>query len=105
VRRQRKLSHLIVGRRTTDGRSRLRPLATHEFSMPAQKRLWPHDQAASARRRQESRHCGKEGAIGWPEPRTSLLPAKHGQLVAQHEQLDVFSELAAPAAEHQPQHS
>jgi hypothetical protein len=34
------------------------------------------------------------------------LPAEHGQLMAQHQQLDVLGELAAPAApDQQPQHS
>jgi hypothetical protein len=47
--------------------------------------------------RQDSRQRGKEGAIGWNHRRAPLLPAKHGQLMAQHEQLDVLSELAAAA--------
>ena len=34
--------------RTAGVSMRLRPLATHELPMPAQKRLWRHDQAASA---------------------------------------------------------
>jgi hypothetical protein len=33
------------------------------------------------------------------------LPAEHDELMSQHEQLDVFSELAAPASDQQPQHS
>ena len=33
-----------------------------------------------------------------------LLPSEHGQLVSQHEQLDLFGDLAAPAADQQPQH-
>ena len=72
--------------------------------MPAQKRLWCHEQAASGRR-QDSRQRGKEGAIGGAQRRASLLPAEHDALMSQHEQLDVFSEFAAPAADQQPQHS
>jgi hypothetical protein len=33
------------------------------------------------------------------------LPAEHDELMSQQEQLDVSSELAAPAADQQPQHS
>jgi hypothetical protein len=41
----------------------LRPLAIHEFPMPAQKRLWRHDQAAPGLR-QDARQRRKEGTIG-----------------------------------------
>jgi hypothetical protein len=67
--------------------------------MPAQKRLWRHDQAASASLWQDSRQRGKEGAIGGAQRRRPLLPFEHHELMPQHEQLDVFSELAAPAAD------
>jgi hypothetical protein len=73
--------------------------------VPAQQRLWRHDQATPARLRQDSRQCGKEGAIGWDQRRAPLLPAKHSQLMAQHEQLDVPDELAAAAPDQEPQHS
>jgi hypothetical protein len=70
--------------------------------MPTQKRLWRHDQTASAWLRQDSRQRGKEGAIGWPHQRAPLLPCEHDELMAQDEQLDVFAEVAAPAADQQP---
>jgi hypothetical protein len=63
--------------------------------MPAQKRLWRHDQAASAWLRQDSRQRGKESTIGWAQQGSPFLPAEHHQLVSQHEQLDVLGELAA----------
>jgi hypothetical protein len=72
--------------------------------MPTQKRLWRHDQTASAWLRQDSCQRGKEGAIGWPQRRAPLLPCEHDELMAQDEQLDVFAEVAAPAADQQPQH-
>jgi hypothetical protein len=37
--------------------------------------------------------------------RARLLPVEHDELMSKHEQLDVFSELAAPASDHQAQHS
>jgi hypothetical protein len=43
----------------------------------AQQRLWRHEQAASARLRQDSRQRGKEGAIGWDQRRAPPLPAKY----------------------------
>jgi hypothetical protein len=47
-------------------------------------------------RRQQAGERGKQGTIGRPQPRAPLLPSEHGQLMSQHQQLDVFSELAAP---------
>ncbi len=67
--------------------------------MPAQKRLWRHEQAAPAWLRQDSRQRGKEGAIGRAQRRALLLPPEYDQLMSQDEQLDVFGELAAPAAD------
>jgi len=45
----------------------------------------------------------KEGTIGRPQPRARLLPSEHRQLMSQHQQLEVFSDLAAPTADQQPQ--
>jgi hypothetical protein len=74
--------------------------------MPAQKRLWRHDQAAPAWLWQDPRQRGKEGTIGGPQRGAApLLSFEHDELMPQHEQLDVLSELAAPAADQQPQHS
>jgi hypothetical protein len=54
--------------------------------------------------RQQARERRKQRAIGWPQQRTLLLPPEHDQLMPQDEQLNVFGELAAPAAGQQPQH-
>jgi hypothetical protein len=67
--------------------------------MPAQKRLRRHDQAASAWLRQDSRQRSKESTIGWAQRGPPFLPAEHQQLMPQHEQLDVFGEFAAAAAD------
>src|SRR6266540_1877298 len=83
---------------------RLRPLATHELSMPAQKRLRRHDQSVATPCRKQSGERRKQSTIGWPQRGAPLLPAQHHQLMSQHEQLDVFGELAAPAPDQQPQH-
>ncbi len=73
--------------------------------MPAQKRLRRNDQAASALLRQDSRQRGKEGAIRRPQHGAPLLSPEYDELVSQDEQLNVFGELAAAAADQQPQHS
>ena len=73
--------------------------------MPAQKRLWCDDQAVASPRREQASERRKQGTIGGPEHRTSLLTSEHDELMSQHEQLDVLSEFAAPAADQQPQQS
>jgi hypothetical protein len=74
--------------------------------MPAQKRLWRHDQTAPTWLRQDPRQRREEGTIGGAQRGAApLLSFEHDELMPQHEQLDVFSELAAPAAGQQPQHS
>jgi len=39
----------------------------------------------------------KERTIGRPEQRAARLPAEHEELMAQHEQLDVFAEIPGVA--------
>ena len=102
---QSELADAIIDRRTAAVSTRLRPLAAHELPVPAQKRLWRHDQATPAWLRQDSRQRGKQGAIGRAQRRALLLPPEHDALMPQDEQLDVFSELAAPVADQQLQHS
>ncbi len=47
----------------------------------------------------------EEGAIRRPERRAAGLPAEHRELMPQHDQLNVFGDLAAPAPNEQPQNS
>jgi hypothetical protein len=72
--------------------------------MPPQKRLWCDDQAAASRRRQQASERRKHGTIRWLEHRASLLTSDHDELMSQHEQLDIFGELTAPAPDQQPQY-
>jgi hypothetical protein len=94
---QHKLSHPTVGRRTARSPPRLRPLATHKLSVPAQQRLRRHHQSVAPAGREQSGERRKQRAIGWPHRGSSLLPSEHRQLMVQHEQLNVFGELAALA--------
>jgi hypothetical protein len=73
--------------------------------MPAQERLWRHDQSTAPPQRKQSRERRKQGTIGRPQRGVPLLPSEDDELMAQHEQLDVFGELAAPVPDQQPQHS
>ena len=73
--------------------------------MPAQKRLRRHDQSVATPWRKQSGERRKQSTIGWPQRGARLLPAEHDELMSQHEQLDVFSKLAAAASDQQPQHS
>jgi hypothetical protein len=100
---QHELTDPIIESRTAGASTRLRPPATDEFPMPAQKRLWRHDQAASAWLRQDSRQRREEGRIGGAKRSAPLLPSENDELMSQHEQPDVFGEFAASAADEQPQ--
>src|SRR5919199_4257663 len=70
---QHELSHAAVERRTAGTPTRLRPLATHELPVPAQKRLWCDDQAVAPPGWQQTSECRKESTIGWTKHRASLL--------------------------------
>jgi len=59
----------------------------------------------TAPRRKQSGERRKQRAIGWPQRGAPLLAAEHDELMSQHEQLDVFSELSAPPPDQQPQQS
>ncbi len=101
---QDELSHPILDGRTARTSPPLRPLPPHEFAMPAQKGLRRHDQL-SPPTREHSGERREKGTIGRSERGARLLPAEHYELMSQHEQLDVFVELAAPASDQQPQNS
>src|SRR5207237_8135564 len=96
-------------RSSTGGRPELRRGCVHfrRTSSRCQRRsvCGVTNKPAPALPRQNSRQRGKEGAIGRAQRRAPLLPLEHDELMSQDEQLDVFGELAAPAADKQTQHS
>jgi hypothetical protein len=47
--------------------------------------------------REQSGERRKQRAISWLQQASSFLPSGHRQLMAQHEQLNVFGAFAAPA--------
>ncbi|MFY9580951.1 MAG: hypothetical protein WAQ33_16685 [Gaiellaceae bacterium] len=70
--------------------------------MPTQK-VRRHDQRVSPPPREHPGERGKKGTIGRPQRRPTRLPREHDELMPQHQQLDVFGELAASPSEEQPE--
>jgi hypothetical protein len=66
--------------------------------MAALKRLRRHHKPLSTRSREHSRERREEGTISRPQRGATRLPTKHRKLMPQHEQLDIFGELAAPVS-------
>jgi len=73
--------------------------------MPPQECLRRHDQPVLAPVREEPGERRDEGTVRGPQRRAASLPAEYDELMSQHEQLDVFGELVAPASDKQPQNS
>jgi hypothetical protein len=73
--------------------------------MPPQKGVRRHDQPLSAPAREQPGERRDECTVRGPQGRAAGLPAEHDDLMSEHEQLDVFGELVAPAPDKQPQNS
>jgi hypothetical protein len=71
----------MLDRRTARTPPGLPALATHEFPMPAQKRLGRHDQPATAPTREHSGQRREEGTIGCFQ-RGRLLAPEHDELMS-----------------------
>jgi hypothetical protein len=73
--------------------------------MPAQKRPRSHQKCAPRRTRKVA-SCGRQqGSINHPELRPRGLPPEDLELVAQHQQLDVFHMQAATATKERAEQS
>jgi hypothetical protein len=72
--------------------------------VPAQQRLWRHDQPLPTARGKKPGEGRKESTISRTEQRPRPLPTQHRQLMPQNEQLDDLVELAAPTSHEQPHH-
>ena len=84
---------------------RLSPLPANEPLVPAQKRPRSHEEYASRRAGQVARCSRKQGSINHPEFRPRDLPAQDLELVAQHQQLDVFHMQATTATKERTEES
>ena len=58
--------------------------------MPAQDRRWGDEKRRPPLPREQTTQEGQQRPVGWREPRSPRLAAEDGELVAQHQDLDVF---------------
>jgi hypothetical protein len=75
-----------------------------ETSMPAQDRLWSDEEHRPAVTTQHARERAQERALGGFEARTRDLALQDRELVAQHEDLDIFRTIPATAEDEQVDH-
>jgi uncharacterized protein YdhG (YjbR/CyaY superfamily) len=102
---QHELPNLTRQPRPSAPASGLPPLPTHQRPMPAQKRSWCHQKQIPRRARQVAR-CGcQQRPINRAELRPRDLPTQDLELVAQHQQLDVFHMQPATAANERTEQS
>src|SRR5439155_19929625 len=66
------------------------PLPGHELAVPPQQRLRPDQEGSPPIPGQDPASGCQEGPIGWSKDGPLHLPPEHGELVAQHHDLDVF---------------
>jgi hypothetical protein len=84
---------------------RLSPLPAHKRSMPTQQRTRRHQQHATRRARQMASRGRQQRPISPSELRPRDLPTQNLELVAQHQELNVFHMQAATATNKRPEQS
>jgi hypothetical protein len=93
---QDQLAHLAVDRRPAGTPVRVGPVVGDEPSMPAQKRLRPHQERPPRATRQHPAERRENQPVPRRELRPPRLPPQNRQLVTQHEDLQFLRALAAP---------
>jgi hypothetical protein len=63
--------------------------------MPPEQRGWRDEERAPARSRQQPTCCRKKDAIGRRQPRSPRLPTEDGQLVPEHDDLELLEVVRA----------
>src|SRR6266700_6237757 len=91
-------NHIAGERRAPASRLGLRPLAGDQPAVPAQDRIRGDKEARPARARERAAQHRQERTVGGLELRSLDLAAQHGELVAEHGDLDVFGVLASQAS-------
>src|SRR5207244_668944 len=81
------------------GPMRVGPAVRDEASMPTQDRVGLHQQDRPVVTTERTRERGEDRSITWLEARTRDLASQHSELMAQHEDLDIFGTIPA-AAQH-----
>jgi hypothetical protein len=82
---------------------RIGPTAGDQPTVPAQQRLRPHQEDAPRAARQHPAEPREQQTIVRREPRTSDLPAKDREFVAEHQNLDLLRPVATPDEDDQLQ--
>src|ERR1035437_3041827 len=83
--------HGLFGKtRTTWSAVRVGPALLDQRAVPAQDRLWADEERSPVFSRNKTGQEGDEGTVGPGESGTGDLPAQHGQLVAEYEDLSVL---------------
>ena len=72
--------------------------------MPPQQRVGLHHEKRPAVTAEHAGERGEDGAVVGSEPWMCLLASQHGELVAQHEELDIFGTIRATAQHQQVDH-
>ncbi len=72
-----------------------RALKVNELAVPGEHRFWPYQKAAPAFTREQTTQGCEDDPVVRSKAWCALLAVEHLQLVAQHEDLDVFGVDAA----------
>ena len=80
----------VADRRTT-GAVRVGPLLAHKAAMPAQDRVRADQTVAAQCSRQAPDQCGEHGPVRPVQAWSGVGAAQDGDLVAQHEELNILS--------------
>jgi hypothetical protein len=80
------------------------PATTHQVAVPAQQRLGLDEEPLARRSRQETSQTCEHGSIGWSERGPGDLSTKHGDLVAENDDLDGQISCVTPLQPQQLEH-
>ena len=84
---------------------RIGPAAGDQPALPAEQRLWLHQEGAPRAARQHPAESRKQYSIVRLEPRPVDLAAEDRPLVAEHKNLQLLRSVAAPDENDQLQHA
>jgi hypothetical protein len=71
-------------------------VAGDQSTVPAQQRLWPHQEDVPRAARQRAAQRGEQQPVMQLEPRLADLPAQDRQFVPEHENLELLLAITAP---------
>ena len=89
------LLDVLIERRSPESTTGIGPGAGDQAAVPAQQRLRGDEEAGPAGSWQHAADRGEQGSVGRLQPRSLDLAAQHGELVAQHQDLEVLGGVAA----------